>query len=261
MSKKMITMCVLVVFLSISNSLASDLEKEKRWADQVVDSLLDGEEYFLNDGENDFLSLITASEEGNSSLGAVVIHGTGVHPNWADVIQPIRVGLTETGWNTISIQMPVLGNEASHDDYTSVFPEAPARIEVAVSHLKKELAVKRVVLIAHSLGSSMTAYYLTRDNPDIDGFIAIGMGAGGSHPDRNNIEFLKLIKLPMLDLSGSEDLESVVNSHGVRKKSQAHNPAYTQIIELGADHFFDGEEEALLNHVNDWLTKLQATWH
>ena len=47
MSKKMITMCVLVVFLSISNSLASDLEKEKRWADQVVDSLLDGEEYFL----------------------------------------------------------------------------------------------------------------------------------------------------------------------------------------------------------------------
>ena len=95
-------------------------------------------------------------------LGAVVIHGTGVHPNWADVIQPLRVGLTEQGWHTLSIQMPVLANEASHDDYTAVFPEAPARIDAAVRYLKKEMGVKRVVLIAHSLGSSMTAYHLSR---------------------------------------------------------------------------------------------------
>jgi len=151
----------------------------------------------------------------------VVIHGTGVHPNWADVIQPLRVGLTENGWHTISIQMPVLSNDATHDDYTLLFPEVPARIDAAVNYLKKEVGVTRVVLIAHSLGSSMTAYHLNRNQPEVDGFVAIGMGAGGKHPG---------------------------------------NKAYTQIIEPGADHFFDGEEEALLNHVTNWLTKVQAPW-
>lgn len=107
----------------------------------------------------------------------------------------------------------------------------------------------------------MTAYHLSRNKPEVDGFVAIGMGAGGKHPNRNNLELLKSIKLPMLDLSGSEDLESVVKSNQARKTSQVHNTAYTQTIEPGADHFFGGEEEALLNHVTNWLTKVQTLWH
>ena len=260
MSKGLIYIAIGIV-LATTSCFASDFEKEKRWAEQVVDSLLDGEAHYLNDGKNDFLSLVTENSEGFSSLGSVIIHGTGVHPNWSDVIQPLRVGLTEEGWHTISIQMPVLSNDASHDDYTVVFPEAPARIDSAVNYLKKELGVKRVVLIAHSLGSSMTAYYLSQQNAAVDGFVAIGMGAGGKHPNRDNIAFLKSINLPMLDLSGSEDLDSVVKSNNARKTSQIHNAAYTQIIEPGADHFFDGEEEALLNHVTNWLTKVQTLWH
>lgn len=259
MSKNLFSL-FLCVFLFTTAGFASDIEKEKRWAEQVVDSLLDGDAHYLSDGKRDFLSLVTESED-DSTLGAVVIHGTGVHPNWVDVIQPLRVGLTENGWHTISIQMPVLANDATHDDYTPLFPNVPARIDAAVSYLKKEMGVKRVVLIAHSLGSSMTAYHLNRNQPEVDGFVAIGMGAGGKHSDRNNIELLKSINLPMLDLSGDEDLDSVVQSNEARKTSQAHNAAYTQIIEPGADHFFDGEEEALLNHVNNWLTKLQALWH
>ena len=147
------------------SGFASDLAKEKRWAEQVVDSLFDGEEHYLNDGKNDFLSLVTENSEGDTPYGAVVIHGTGVHPNWSTVIQPLRVDLTEAGWHTISIQMPVLANEATHDDYTVVFPEAPARIDAAVKYLREEMDVKRVVLIAHSLGSSMTAYHLSRNKP------------------------------------------------------------------------------------------------
>jgi len=260
MYKNLINYLLISSLLLIPTAFTSDLEKEKRWAEQVTDSLLDGEAHYLNDGKNDFLSLVTENEEGESPYGAVVIHGTGVHPNWSDVIQPLRIGLTENGWHTISIQMPVLPNEATHDDYTALFPEAPARIDAAVRYLKQEMDVKRVVLIAHSLGSSMTAYHLSRNKPEVDGFIAIGMGGGGTHPNRDTMAHLKSIKLPMLDLSGSEDLESVIKSNKARKTSQQHNEMYTQIIESGADHFFDGEEEALLNHVSNWLTKVQAQW-
>jgi len=253
---------LLLGFLAIlsAGALASDIEKEKRWADQVVDSLMDGEAHYLHDGQHPFLSLVTENEEGETPYGAVVMHGTGVHPNWSTVVQPLRVGLTEHGWHTISIQMPVLPNEASHDDYTALFPEVPARIDAAVTYLKEKLGVKRVVLISHSLGSSMTAYHLSRGAKGIDGFIAIGMGEGSTHPDRNNLALLKNIHVPMLDLAGSEDLESVLNSSKARQASQAHNPAYQQVVEPGADHFFEGEEEALLNHVTNWLTKQKTGW-
>lgn len=249
-----------VLLLMTPPANASDLEKEKRWADQIVDALMDGEAEYLNDGANDFLTLVTESSEGESEYGAVVMHGSGVHPNWPSVIQPLRVGLTEQGWHTISIQLPILANDASHDEYTEVFPEAPARIDAAIDYLKQNLNVKRVVLIAHSLGSSMTTYHLSENKPAVDGFVAIGMGPGGEQASRQTLKQLETISLPMLDIYGAEDLPAVVNSAAARKASQVHNPEYKQFVLPGADHFFDGEEDALLNHVGHWLTKQMTAW-
>ena len=45
--------------MCVQTSLASDLAKEKRWADQVVDALLDGEGVYLNDGRAEFLAIET----------------------------------------------------------------------------------------------------------------------------------------------------------------------------------------------------------
>ena len=95
----------MLLFLS-TNVFASDLAKEKRWADQVVDAILDGEAIWLNDGKSEFLGIYTEAEE-NKDRAVIVIHGTGIHPDWPQVVQPLRVGLTEHNWNTLSIQMPV----------------------------------------------------------------------------------------------------------------------------------------------------------
>ena len=106
----------------------------------------------------------------------------------------------------------------------------------------------------------MTAYHLSENKPSVDGFVAIGMGGGSEDPVRDTMGHLKNIDIPMLDLSGSEDLESVMESSSARKESQSHNATYEQVVEEGADHFFDGEEEALLNHVTNWLTKQKTSW-
>jgi hypothetical protein len=55
---------LILITLAFSTSLqASDLAKEKRWADQVVDAILDGEAIWLNDGSSDFLGIYTEAEE------------------------------------------------------------------------------------------------------------------------------------------------------------------------------------------------------
>jgi len=258
---------LLIVSFTTTFVLASDKEKEKRWAEQISDSLVDGEAIKLSDGKNDFLAIDTRAEEQEndspdtlnnannnvSNLGVIILHGIGIHPDWETVIRPLRVGLAEQGWNTLSLQMPVLNNDAKARDYQPLMKEVPARIDAGIRQMAKEGA-KKIVIIAHSMGAQMANYYLAHkkvyreaqtDTPII-AYISIGMGAG-------NTKFLKKIKLPILDLYGSEDLPEVKESAPMRANAASHNKNYQQKMVKGANHFFEGKDEKLVGLVKDAL--------
>ena len=254
MQRKPILIFTLLTLLS-PNLQASDLEKERRWADQITDALLDGEARYLEDGQGEFLAIETPAADGSKGKTAIIMHGTGVHPDWPTVVQPLRVRLTEMGWNTLSIQMPILDNDAPHEAYAAIYDEVPGRLDAAIDHARQNGAEK-LVLIAHSQGSTMTAYYLANGGKKTDGLIAIGMGPGIAGGPMDNLEHLRSIRIPMLDLYGSSDLEEVVASATERRRiASASNADYTQIMVTGADHFFDGEEKLLFEQVSGWLNK------
>ena len=242
-----------------SSACASDLAKEKSWAEQVVEAILDGDAVWLNDGKSDFLGIYMSAEE-DRGRAVIVMHGTGIHPDWLQVIQPLRVGLAEHNWNTLSIQMPVLANDAEYIDYAPLYDEVGARIEAAIRYLKKQGA-KKIVLIGHSQGSAMAAYYLSRTylsgrKPEVDGFVAIGMAAFADDERMDSIKSLEKITLPVLDLYGSEDLDSILESVKLRAAAakKAGNENYKQ-IRIAGNHFFDEHEDVLLETVADWLEK------
>jgi len=242
----------LASFFLNSAVLGSDLAKEKRWATQIVDSLLDGEAVYLNDGKTDFLAIDTRADE-PKDVGIIVIHGIGIHPDWETVIRPLRVELAASGWNTLSLQMPVLGNEATVEDYKPLLKEVPARIDAGIRYLFKNGA-KKVILIAHSLGSTMTSYYLAhkkiykeaQTETPIIAYVGIGMGP-------SSVPFLSEIKIPMLDLYGEKDLPAVLASVSKRAAAAAHNKKYSQKMVKGADHFFEDQDEDLVKAVKAGL--------
>jgi dienelactone hydrolase len=245
----------LIVTFTHTVALATDKEKEKRWADQISDSLVDGEAIKLSDGKNDFLAIDTRAEtqEVPNNTGVIILHGIGIHPDWETVIQPLRVQLAEQGWNTLSLQMPVLDNDAKARDYQPLMKEVPARIDAGIRQMAKEGA-KKVIIIAHSMGAQMANYYLAHkktyreaqtDTP-IVAYISIGMGAG-------NTKFLKKIKLPMLDLYGTDDLPAVKDSAPMRATASSHNKNYKQKVVKGANHFFEGKDDKLVEVVKEAL--------
>ena len=250
---------LLVISLSLLsfNLYASDLAKEKRWADQVVEAILDGEAVWLNDGKSDFLGIYTEADE-DKGRAVIVMHGTGIHPDWVQVVQPLRVGLTGHNWNTLSIQMPILPNEAEYKDYAPLYDEVAPRIDAAIKYLK-ENGSEDIVLIGHSQGSAMTVYYLSRSKPDVKGFVAIGTASFAGDPRMDSIKSLEKINLPILDLYGSEDLEEILASakSRVAAAEKAGNKNYTQ-KQITGNHFFDGQEKALVETVADWLDKTVA---
>jgi pimeloyl-ACP methyl ester carboxylesterase len=234
-------------------SIASDKEKEKRWAEQVTDALMDGEAVYLKDAkEEDFLALDMPAEE-KSEVGILVIHGIGIHPDWEQIINPVRVGLAEAGWHTLSLQMPILKNTATGKDYLPLLKEVAPRIDAGIAYLKKA-GVKKIVLVSHSLGAQMTSYYLANPTQQkkalpIIAYVAFGMNTP-------NTALLKKIKLPVFDLYGSEDLEGVLTSAPDRVAASSDNKGYKQQKVTNANHFFDDKNEVLLELISHYLKTL-----
>ena len=159
-----------LIFFALTSSMqsagatGSDVAKERRWAEQVVDGLMDGDELWLEDGDgHEFLGIYTAAE-GESDVAVILIHGIGVHPNWPDVIYPLRAGLLERGVTTLSLQMPILANDAESKDYLPLIVESPNRIDAGVVYLGEQ-GFTKITIVAHSMGAAMATQYLASANP------------------------------------------------------------------------------------------------
>ena len=232
--------------------LASDLEKEERWREQVEDSIMDGESVDLVvEGRNVF-GIYTEAEDG-SDKGLIVVHGTSIHPNW-QVVQPIRAEMAGDGWNTPAVQMPILHNEAEYEEYVALYPEVPPRLRAAEAFLK-EKGIQTMMIAAHSQGTTMVSYYPSRYPSDVKGLIAIGMGATQKDRHVNSAESLNKVTIPLLDLYGDDDLPGVLETVDVREADAAHNVRYSQQVIEGANHFFDGVEDKLISAVVDWVQR------
>lgn len=254
------TLFITLLGLAVGSVQASDAAKEKRWADQVVDSILVGDALWLEVSGQKILSIYTENATAKARGAAIILHGKGVHPNWADVIHPLRTQLPDYGWHTLSVQMPILANEATNKEYAPLFDEAAPRINAAIATLKSK-GINNIVLIAHSIGAAMSTYYLA-NNPKSGVLALVGIGMGGKREDprMDNTVHLQKITIPTLDLYGSQDLDDVLSSAKKRASAarKADNKNYHQRKIEGANHFFRSMDDTLVKQVRGWLFKYAA---
>ena len=253
---------VLLIFLLENTAVAAaDLEREKRIAEEISDIILDGEVIMLNSGDHEFLSIYTEAE--NTLRAVLIIHGRGFHPDWVDTVQPLRIGLVEHGWNTLSIQMPVLGKEAKYYDYLPIFDEAIPRIEEGIRYLRSQ-GNTRIVMIAHSCGVHMSMHYLKRRGDDqLSAFVGIGMSATDYRQPMLEAFPLETISVPVLDIYGGEDYPAVHRLAPERWQQiqAAGNHLSDQKVIDNANHYFSDQGDLLVEVVGQWLNSLNIEKH
>ena len=231
-----------LVLLFALPAAASDYAREQKWADEILPTVLTGDPVWLEQPSgHKFLALYT--EAPHAKAGVIVVHGMGVHPDW-NLISMLRQRLPEMGYATLSLQMPVLQADAKFEDYPPTFDEAAERITRAVAFMQAH-GYTKIVLETHSLGCSMAARYLERSpNAPIAAWVAIG--ASGA------LDYSKL-KFPVLDLVGENDLPLVIE--GASARARGLHGKSRQVVVPGADHFFDGRDDALLENVRRFLNQ------
>jgi alpha-beta hydrolase superfamily lysophospholipase len=248
----------LSVLLATPLAYAAALARAPRLAAEIVDSIMDGEPITLQADGHEFLAIAMASDADQPKGGVIILHGRGYHPNWAQVVYPLRTGLPQHGWHSLSIQAPVLEKTAKFYDYEPVFPEAMPRIEAAIRHFRDQ-GVSNIVLIAHSCGAHMANHWLARtEDPGIAAYVGIGMGATDyKQPMREPFPLAKL-SMPVLDIYGGNEFPAVKRSAPERMQmlQQAGHPKSRQQVIPGADHYFTDAGQPLLEAVAAWLDDL-----
>lgn len=225
-------------------ALAADYAREKKWADEVLPSVLVGDPVWLElaNGRK-YLALFT--EASGAKAGVIVLHGLGVHPDWG-LIAPLRQNLPDAGYTTLSVQLPVLKADAKGEDYPPTFDEAAERIGVALKFMHAK-GYTKIVVVSHSLGSRMADRFFAKyPKAQVAAWVSIGASAA--------LEYGKL-PFPVLDLYGEYDLPGVLQTAKARAQSLAGKAKSSQVMAPKADHFFEGKDKLLVDLVRDYLDK------
>jgi len=236
-----------LIMLLLASTLVQaqpDYAREKRWADEITPGLVVGDAVYLaQKSGHKFLAIYTAPAQSRAAV--IVVHGLGVHPDWA-LIGALRSGLADQGYATLSVQMPVLAVDAKGDEYPALFPDAADRLQTAVAFLKGK-GHRKIAIASHSMGARMSNFFLT-GTPDngIDTWVAIGISSGEfAEPGK--------LRLPVLDIYGERDLPQVLKNADSRAAVLKTLKGSMQIEVAGADHYFAGNEGELVKQVRQFL--------
>lgn len=246
-------------FAELLDKYQPDFAREERIINQIEDSVIDGDVEYLKVGNKEIFAIYTQSEEDKSKGGVIILHSRGYHANWDTVIRPLRVGLTTKGWDTLSVQMPVMAKNTKYYDYVPIFPYAQSRIKAAIDFYKDK-DVKKIVVIAHACGAFMARYFIDQNGTnDLSAFVGIGMGATDYKQKAINPIILTLFNtnIPILDVVAQYDFPGVLRFAKVRAEAftAMNNPKNRQIIIPQANHYYTqpSKSELMLTAVAKWL--------
>ena len=247
--------------------------QEQYWQQALQGKIHPGKTVWLKAGQTRFLGIYTPYRNKKHYGAAIILHDKDMHPDWAQVIHPLRTGLADHGWNTLSVQMPITQKNLSQiKELKAFYDKARQRIDAAIAFLSSKKQTP-IFLIGYGQGSSMLLYY-TLKNKDffsaknkaavsrfipVAGLVIISNQSLmiDKHP-RNSAAIINQLYIPLLDIYGSYDLDAVVQSAPQRRAAghRSMNPDYQQEIILHADHFFQRNQDALIKRIYAWMRKI-----
>lgn len=240
-----IALFLLAVLFSAHVHAQADYAREQRWADEITPAILVGDpvQLALPSGRR-FLGIYAPNAK--AQAGVVVVHGLGLHPDWG-LNNSLRSSLSEQGYATLSVQMPVLAAGVTGEHYPPLFPEAAARIAAAVQYLRNK-GLRKIAIVSHSLGARMAnAFLTTPGTPPVEAWVAIGI--------LGEYVQAETLKLPVLDLYGENDFPGVLELAPKRADAIRGIRGSAQIRVAGANHFFNGQESELVRTVKLFLDR------
>ena len=261
MKKKFLTHFILLTLCFTVFSVNSDpLDRARELqVGKKLEEELEEEKFIWLDANGEQFQAILSKQTNEQAKGAaIILHGMGAHPDWPQLISPLRKALPEYGWTTLSIQMPIIAAENQIEDYGKTLDRAAARVEAAVGALH-ELKFRNIVAIGHSFGAAnMLHYFEQADGRRIVALVAVGLqDYAFVKPPINILALIEKSNIPILDIYGSRDYKKATDQAADRRLAakKGGNKDFVQMEVEGANHYFTKLEDVLIKRIRGWMEK------
>lgn len=239
--------------LSGNACFASDEKREADFADAINRTLIQGKAVWLEAEGKKFFGLYTQAEKVTSKGTVIILHDMGGHPDQRNVIHDLRVFLPEHDWSTLALQMPLREVGVEMEEYYVLFAEAASRIQAGISYAKSN-GTENIVIVGYGLGGSMGVYAQSEETLYVRALVTISLPVQKTeNKTAQMLEFIKKIKIPMLDIYGALDLPEVTLSAKDRRQAAKENGAYRQVKIDDEGHEYFHDEGLLVKRIYSWL--------
>ncbi len=149
-------------------------DREKEISTLIEKSFRGGKAVWLGDVDDAFLALYKENTLKETQGAVLLLHDLGANADWTQLINPLRLTFPKKGWNSLSLQLPMVSSEEDKD-YLSQIDEAVSRVKTGIEFLKQK-DISKIVIVGHGAGSAVGVLYLTQ-NPEapVSAFVAISL--------------------------------------------------------------------------------------
>jgi hypothetical protein len=230
-------------------------EPERVVAERLAARHVPGEMQWLAAEGRAFLALYLPAQTDAPRGAVILLHGWGGHPDWPDVVAPLRRGLPRLGWATLSVQLPRLSPEVSHAAEAEMVRRAGPRLHAAAAWLADRDSAP-VAVAGYGLGAAIAARQLAAPVRGVTALVAVSLqapmhlAAAVGYP-----EALESVRVPVLDVFAAADAAPVLAQAPERELWGRKNKVRTfdRIVIDDAGPAFHGREEDLAQHIAAWL--------
>lgn len=243
--------------LYAADAQPGDGDSQTQLATQLEASVAPGKIVWLEEQNKKTLAVFQPAT--TQAQGAVIlIPDSGMTPDGASVIGPLRRKLTEYGWSTLALHVPAIYDSTAKVESAALMQATQTALAAAEKFLA-EKNLKPVIIIGIGLGAAASSAAI---NGQPAGLVLISPRSGAKDDATFYLpQTMSKLTLPILDVYGQRDAQPVLASAAERaatKKSAttgSTSSSYQQIMIPTADHNFSGQEDLLAKRIVGWLRK------
>ena len=180
----------------------------------------------------------------------MLLHAPGSNADDSRVIRPLRLGLSDAGWNTLALQLPPAFASDSPARWLTRNGLLNAQIDAGLTWLKTQGQLNQVLLGVGAAASAALVRLGQNAPKEVRALVLVSAPLVEAQRDLRNLTELTV---PVLDLYAERDHADVTDAAPAKRRAAAASANYSQRTVPGALAGYEGTVGNLVGQVRAWL--------
>jgi hypothetical protein len=181
---------------------------------------------------------------------ALILHDPGGSADGAGLIRQLRLGLSDAGWETLSLQLPRFFLSESEQRWLDRHGQLGELLAAGTTWLSERGQLNQVIIGVGASGRAALAFAAGNTPEALQALVLVSTPiAAGSKAS----EQLSEITMPILDLYAERDRRDVLDAATSKRQAASENQSFAQRVVSGTDDRFRGTGAAVTATIRAWL--------